>query len=132
MKSSKLSVFLFAAALLGSAAAFAGETNKTTLQLYEKLTVDGKTLDPGKYTVAWQGSGPTVQVTVSQGKQTVATFPAHLTEQAVRNNGDAYGSSTAPDGSHALTAIYVGGKRTALEVGGHQEAGQTSNTSAAK
>lgn len=131
MKSSRLSVFLFTAALLSSAVAFAGETNKTTIQLYEKLSVDGKALNPGKYTVAWEGPGPTVQVTISQGKQTVASFPAHLAEQATRNNGGAYGSSTEPDGSHALTAIYVGGTRIALEFN-HQEAGQQANSSAAK
>lgn len=131
MKSSRLSVFLITVALLGSAVAFAGETNKATLQLYEKVSVDGKALDPGKYTVAWEGSGPTVQVTISKGKQTVATLPAHLAEQAARNNGDAYGSSTEPDGSRTLTAIYVGGTRVSLEFS-HQEAGQPANASAAK
>ena len=131
MKILKLSVFLFAAALFASAATFAGETNKITLNLFEKVTVEGKTLNPGQYTFSWEGSGPTVQVTIAQGKQTVATFSAHVAEQAVRNPGNAYGSSAEPDGSHSLTAIYVGGKRTSLELE-QKEARQPTSTPAAK
>lgn len=128
MKIAKLSVFLFTAALLGSSAVFAGEINKTTLKLYETTTVEGKALQPGDYKVTWEGSGPTVQVTIQQGKETVATFQAHVTEQAARNNVDAYGSSSGADGSHALTAIYPGGKRIAIELG----QGQQFNATAAK
>jgi len=116
MKTLKLLVFLFVAAFAGSTVALAGDSNKTTLKLYEKTSVEGKSLEPGDYKVTWEGSGPTVQVTIQQGKQTVATFQAHVTEQAVRNTGDAYGSATEGDGSRSLTAIYPGGKRIALEV----------------
>ena len=126
MKISRLSVFLSAAALLGSSAVLAGEVNKSSLKLYETTTVEGKALQPGDYKVTWEGSGPTVQVTIQQGKETVATFQAHVTEQATRNTGDAYGSSSEPNGSRVLTAIYPGGKRIALEVG------QQSNAEAAK
>ena len=126
MKISKLSVFLLTTALLGSSAIFAGEVNKATLKLYETTTVEGKALQPGDYKVIWQGSGPDVQVTVQQGKETVATFQAHVTEQAARNTGDAYGSSADASGSRALTAIYPGGKRIALEIG------QQSNATSAK
>jgi hypothetical protein len=128
MKISKLSVFLFTAALLGSSAVFAGEVNKTILKLYETTTVEGKALQPGDYKVTWEGSGPDVQVTVQQGKETVATFQAHVTEQPARNTGDAYGSSSEPNGSHILTAIYPGGKRFSLEL----NPGQQSNAAAAK
>lgn len=128
MKMSKLSVFLFTAALLGSSAVFAGEINKTTLKLYETTTVEGKALQPGDYKVTWEGSGPDVQVTIQQGKETVVTFQAHVTEQGARNSGDAYGSSSEPNGSHALTAIYPGGKRFSLEL----NPGQQSNASNAK
>ena len=126
MKISKLSVFLLTAALLGSSAVLAGESNKTTLKLYETTTVEGKALQPGDYKVTWEGSGPDVQVTILQGKETVATFQAHVTEQAARNTGDAYGSSADANGSRALTAIYPGGKRISLEIG------QQSNAATAK
>jgi len=131
MKINKLAVSLLALGLLGSSAALARESNKTTLNLYEKVTVNGKTLNPGKYTVDWQGSGSDVQVNIVQGKHTVATIPAHVTEQATANANSAYGSSTQPDGSRTLTTIFVGGQRTALELGATQ-AGQSSNSSAAK
>ena len=128
MKISKLSVFLLTAALLGSSAVFAGETNKATLKLSQPTTVEGKTLQPGDYKVTWEGSGPTVQVTIQQGKESVVTFQAPVSEQGARNTGDAYGSSSELDGSHALTAIYPGGKRIALEL----NQGQQSNAAAAK
>jgi hypothetical protein len=116
MKLSKLSLAFFGSALLLSSAAFAGDSNKASIQLYEKVSVEGKELNPGKYTISWDGSGPNVQVTVTQGKQTVATFAAHLTEQAARNTEDAYGSSADTNGSRSLTAIYPNGKRFSLEL----------------
>jgi hypothetical protein len=131
MKLSKLSLAFFGSALLLSSAAVAGDSNKGSLNLYEKVSVEGKELNPGHYTITWDGSGPNVQVTVSQGKQTVATFPAHLTEQATRNNEDAYGSSADTDGSRTLTAIYPNGKRFSLELG-QTSASQPSTSPASK
>ena len=115
MKLNKLAVSLLALGLLGSSAVFARESNKTTLNLSEKVTVNGKTLNPGRYTVNWEGSGSTVQVSILQGKQTVATAPAHVTEEGATNTNSAYGSSAQPDGTRALTTIYVGGQRTTLQ-----------------
>ena len=121
MKISKVSTFVLGAALLFSSSAIAGGTNnKTSLQLDDKIVVDGKSLDTGKYTAEWTRSGPTVQVTLIQGKQTVATFPAHLTEQANANTQGAYSTATAPDGSKSLTAIYPGGKRLVLHIDQNQ------------
>lgn len=125
MKMNKLAVSLLALGLLGSSVAFARESNKTTLNLYEKVTVNGKTLNPGKYTVGWEGSGSNVQVNILQGKHTVATVPAHVTEQATTNTSGAYGSSTQPDGTRTLTTIFVGGQRTAIEFD-QTQAGQSS------
>ena len=116
MKLSKLSLSLLGSALLFSSAVLAGDANKGSLQLYEKVNVEGKALNPGKYTITWDGTGPNVQVTVLQGKQAVATFSAHLTEQATRNSEDAYGSAAETDGSRTLTAIYPNGKRFSLEL----------------
>jgi hypothetical protein len=115
MKMSRVSIMLFGSALVFSSAALAGENNKTKLQLANKIVVDGKPIEAGNYRVEWDGSGPAVQVKLLQGNQTVATLSAHLTEQADRNPQDAYAITTEPDGSRALTAIYPGGKRLALE-----------------
>ena len=131
MKLSKLSLTLLGSALLFSSAVLAGDANKGSLQLYEKVNVEGKALNPGKYTITWDGSGPNVQVTVLQGKQAIATFPAHLTEQATRNSEDAYGSAAETDGSRTLTAIYPNGKRFSLEIE-TKTASQPSSTPASK
>jgi hypothetical protein len=131
MKLSKLALAFFGSALLFSSAALAGDSNKGSLQLYEKINVEGKSLNPGHYTVTWEGSGPDVQVTVLQGKQTVATFPAHLTEHATKNTEDAYGSAPDSDGGRALTAIYPNGKRFSIELE-QASANQPSSTPTAK
>jgi hypothetical protein len=120
MKLSRVLTFLFGAALLFSSAAIAGEANKGTLRLSENVVIQGKALNPGKYTVEWDGSGPTVQVTLLSGKDKVATFPAHLTEQAAPNVQDAYGTAAEPNGSRSLTAIYPSGKRLVLQVDQNQ------------
>src|ERR1700741_2086290 len=127
MKLSKLSLAFFGSALLLSSAAFAGDSNKASIQIYEKINVEGKALNPGKYTITWDGAGPNVQVNVLQGKQTVATFSAHLTEQATRNTEDAYGSAADTNGSRTLTAIYPTGKRFSLDL--EQAAASQSSTS---
>jgi len=116
MKNSKLPVLLLGAALLVSSSVFAAEANKGTLQLSDKVTVEGKSLNSGKYTVEWNGTGPAVQVTILQGKQTVATFSAHVTEQPTPNPGDAYGTIAGADGSRTLTSFYPAHKRFALEL----------------
>jgi hypothetical protein len=131
MKLSKLSLTLLGSALLFSSAVLAGDANKGSLQLYEKVSVEGKALNPGRYTITWDGAGPNVQVTILQGKQTVATFPAHVTEQATRNTEDAYGSASETDGTRTLTAIYPNGKRFSLELG-QAAASQATSTPASK
>jgi len=131
MKMARLTVTLFAVGLLCSASAFAAEINKAKLELSEKVSVDGTPLNPGTYKVEWEGTGPTVQVTLLQGRQTVATFPAHLTQQGSSNAADAYGSAQEPDGSRSLTAIYVGGKPYVLEVE-QKAANQQSSTNPSK
>jgi hypothetical protein len=116
MKVSKVSILLLGSALVFSSGAFAGDANKGTLHLQDKTIVDGKSLNPGDYTVEWTGTGPTVQVTLLQRKQSVAAFPAHVSEGPTPNHDDAYTSALDSDGSKRLTVIYISGKRTALEL----------------
>ncbi len=118
MKMLKVSIILVGAVLVFSSSSRAGDTNKAKLHLADKVIIEGKNVDPGDYTVEWTGSGPAVEVSLVQGKHTIATFPAHVTEQANPNAADAYAGTSEPDGSKALTTIYFGGKRTALQLGG--------------
>jgi hypothetical protein len=131
MKISRMLGTLSCAALLLASTVLAADLNKGTLNVSEKVNVEGKTIDPGTYKVEWNGTGPTVQVTILHGKQTVATFPAQLTEQANKNAVDAYGSATEADGSKQLTAIYIGGKHTVLQLE-PSAASQQSSTQNAK
>jgi hypothetical protein len=131
MKISRMLGTLSGAALLLASTVLAAALNKGTLNVSEKVNVEGKTIDPGTYKVEWNGTGPTVQVTILHGKQTVATFPAQLTEQANKNAVDAYGSATEADGSKQLTAIYIGGKHTVLQLE-PSAASQQSSTQNAK
>ena len=116
MKLAKLSAFALAFAFLCATASFSRESNKATLDLTEKVSVNGTALSPGTYTVDWEGSGPDVEVNIHKGKETVATVPATVTEQPTPNNANAFGSVEQPDGSRVLTTIYVGGKRTAINI----------------
>jgi hypothetical protein len=125
MKLSKLSIYLVGAALLLSSSAFAKEKTKGTLNISDPVTLEGKTINPGQYTVEWSGTGPTVQVTFYQGKQVVATFSAHLTDKANRNARNAYGTTAEADGSKSLTAIYLSGNKSFLEVEQQQAGRQT-------
>jgi hypothetical protein len=126
MKMSRTSILLLSSTLLFSSAALAGETNKGKLHLADKIVVDGKPIEPGDYRVEWEGSGSAAQVKILQGKETVATLSGHVTEQTDRNRQDAYSTSTGPDGSKELTAIYPGGKRLALEFDHSSTAGAQS------
>jgi hypothetical protein len=131
MKISRMLLTLSGAAFLFASTVLAADVNKGTLNVSEKVNVQGKTIDPGTYKVEWNGTGPTVQVTILHGKQTVATFPAQLTEQDSKNAVDAYGSEAEADGSRQLTAIYIGGKHTVLQLE-QSAAGQQSTNQNAK
>jgi hypothetical protein len=132
MKLSRISVAILGAALLYVAGAVAAGVNKANLNLAEKVTVAGKTLNAGNYKVEWSGDGPNVQVTLLRGKETVATFPAQVTEGATQNADSAYGAVQGPDGSRSLTSIYVGGKRTILQLDQNASSTQQSSDQGSK
>ena len=131
MKLSKLLITVLAGALLFLPGAFAGDTNKGALRLDEKVSVEGKQLNPGDYKVEWDGNGPNVQVNILQGKQTVVSVPAHVVEQRQPNASNAYGSTVNTDGTKSLTAFYAGGKRYSLQFE-QQQASQASGRQSSK
>lgn len=134
MRMSRIGVSLFGVALLCSAGAFAGDNaNRGTLRLDDKVTVAGTALNPGEYKLEWSGNGPDVQVKVLKGRDTVATFPAHVLEQKVPLKANGYGSDAAPDGGKALTSVYFGGKHYSLQLEPvSAQQGQPSNPTASK
>ncbi len=85
MKHSKLAAAVATVALFFAGVAVSAEANKMTVRIDQKVTVDGKILETGKYTAEWNGDGPNVQVTLLHGKDTVATFPAQIKQEASPN-----------------------------------------------
>jgi|KBSMisStaDraftv2_1062788.scaffolds.fasta_scaffold12302_3 hypothetical protein len=105
---------LFGASLLLASAAFAGE--KATIKVYENVKVNGTTLAPGKYDLAWEGSGSTVQLNIRQGNNTVATVPAALETSKAAPAGTGYSTKTEGDGSKSVTAVFFAGKKVSLNL----------------
>jgi hypothetical protein len=116
MKRSKLAAAVATVALFFAGVAVSAEANKMTVRIDEKVTVDGKILETGKYTAEWSGDGPNVQVTLLHGKDTVATFAAQIKPEASANNTDAIGTTDGPDGTKQLTTIYPNGKRISIQL----------------
>jgi hypothetical protein len=123
MKASRLSAILFAGSLLLPVAALAGSMNKKTMHLYDKAKVEGKLLNPGDYKVEWTGSGPSIQLTILQGKDTVTTVPARVVTQSNRNEQDGYILGPAKNGGQSIQEIFFGGTNYDLKL---QPAGKAS------
>lgn len=117
MRKIKFGAGLLAFSLLLASGAIAGNSNKGTLKVDETITVAGKQLPAGKYQVEWTGNGPSVEVSISNGSDTVAKVPAQLL--TLKKAGTANGYSTNADqaGNKALTAIFFGGKKYELSIG---------------
>jgi hypothetical protein len=101
MKSKSLSVV--AMVLLTHGLAFAGPKNSADLQLNQTVKVAGTQLAPGKYKVNWQGSGPDITVSFTDGKKTVATVPAKLVNDS--NSEEAIETDMVPNTTTVLRAI---------------------------
>ncbi len=114
MKTSRIITTLFGASLLFATGAFAQE--KSTLKLTDKINVQGTEVKPGTYDVEWDGSGPTVQVSIRRGKNNIVTVPATLVTKEEANVSGGYGARKEADGSRTLFAIFPQGKRVELEI----------------
>ncbi|HUC54154.1 MAG TPA: hypothetical protein VMR90_08920 [Candidatus Cybelea sp.] len=116
MSKIKFSASLLAFSLLLAGGAIAGNTNRGTLKFDEPVTVGGKQLPVGKYELEWAGTGPEVELSISNDKGTVVKVPAeiHPLEKAGAANG--YTIDTDQAGNKALTGILFGGKKYELSI----------------
>lgn len=114
MQSRRLySSFMLSAVLLVAATAFAAE--KETVETRQTVTVNGNQLPAGKYTVTWEGSGPTVELKFLKGKNVVATVPAQVVNLKTTSPG---GIVIAKENNQvALTQIRPEGKKYTLNIG---------------
>ena len=96
MSVSKISKgLLLGMALLLATSGFAA--NKGTLQVNDPVTVNGKQLGAGEYTVKWDGAGPNVELNILRGKNVVATVPARTAAVTISSVVPAQISTHAPE-----------------------------------
>src|SRR5260370_8267898 len=100
MKKTKFTAALLTFSLLLVASAIAGNSNKGTLNVDEAVTVAGKQLPAGKYQVEWAGTGPTVELSISDGRETVAKVPAPILPLAKAQPRSRYSPHNAHPAKH--------------------------------
>lgn len=108
--------FALGIALVLSSVVFA--SSKGSLLVSTQVTVNGKALAPGQYSVVWDGTGPDVQVNFVKGKKVVATAQAHLVDLTSPPAGDSAIIQKNSDGTSSLAQIRFGGKKKALSLDG--------------
>jgi hypothetical protein len=98
-------------------AAFAGPANRGTVNTDETVTVGGKQLPAGRYQVEWAGSGSDVEISILNGKTTVAKVQAQIVPLQVAGRESGYSTSADPSGNKTLTEIFFSGKKYVLSIG---------------
>ena len=117
---------LLGLALLLATSAFA--SNKGSLAVTDNCTVAGKQLAKGDYKVSWEGNGPDVQLNIMQGKNVVATVPAHIMELSSSPQNDSAVVSHSSDGTKSLSEIRFAGKKYALAIGSSTQAAMSESS----
>jgi hypothetical protein len=107
---------LAAASLLLGVSVFAAPATKGTLKLFEPVTVQGKQLAPGQYTVEWTGEGPNVEVSIAKGNNEVTKVPARVVPVTPKNPNSGYTSAKQQDGQTTLTNVFFQGKAYQLQI----------------
>ena len=113
MKASKS--LLLGLALLLATSAFAA--NKGSLTVQEPVMLNGTKLAAGDYKVQWDGNGPNVELSITQGKKVIAKVPAHMVDLDSPAQSDAAVVKNNGDGTKSLTEVRLSGKKFALAVG---------------
>ena len=106
-------------ALLLASSAFAG--TKASLELSSPVIVNGTTIKPGDYKLEWEGSGPSVEVSITQGKKVLAKVPAKLVDLSSPAQNNAAVVKHNEDGTSTLAGARFEGKKFALELGDSSE-----------
>jgi hypothetical protein len=121
-----LKSILTCAGFLLATSAFAA--NQGSLNVTNPESVAGERLPAGQYKVRWEGTGPSVELSIMRGKKVVATVPAVLVPLHDPSLSDSVVVLVDAQGSRRLTQIFLSGKRVAVEIVG-ETASVSSNTS---
>jgi len=105
--------------LLLASGAFAA--NKATITLQHSATVNGTTLKPGDYKFEWDGAGPNVEVSISQGKKLIAKVPAKMVNLGFSSPQDAAVFNAASNGNSTLSGLRFSGKTYGLDLSGQSD-----------
>jgi len=122
--SNTLKALLVGLSVLLTASAFAA--NKGALEVTDPVSVAGKQLAPGNYTVKWDGAGPTVEVSIMKGNKVVATTSARVVDVDRSLDHDSAMVRANGDGSRSLSEIRFSGKKFVLAIG-DETAGSSGN-----
>ncbi len=117
MRKMQFTAGLLTFSLVLAAGAIAGNTNKGTLKVDETVTVGGKQLAAGQYQLEWAGTGPNVELSISDGRETVAKVPAQVLPLKKAEPGSGYSTNADHAGNKMLTGIFFGGKKYELAIG---------------
>jgi hypothetical protein len=127
MSVSKISKgLLLGLALLLATSGFAA--NKGSLQVDNPVTINGKQLAAGEYTVKWDGAGPNVELNILKGKNVVATVPARMLDLEQSPVRDSIITSVNSDGQKSLNEIRFSGKKFAFTVNAESANAESSGT----
>ena len=131
MKSTLFSRIIFATLVLAftTSAFAASDSHKSSFQLSAATQVNGTTLPAGEYTAQWEGSGPTAQVNIMQGKKVLATTPAQviaLDSKASDTQAEVFNGT---NGERELKALQFAGKKVSLQLGTESAKAQSKTAS---
>jgi len=127
MNASKISKgLLLGLALLLATSVFAA--NKGSLQVSDPVTVNGRQIATGEYTVKWEGNGPSVELNILRGKDVVATVPARMIDLDRAPSRDSAVTIVNSDGHKSLNEIRFSGKKYALAVGAETAKAESGDT----
>lgn len=101
--------------MLLATSAFAA--NKGSLSVQEPVTINGTQLKPGDYKVQWDGNGPSVELSITQGKKVIAKVPAHMVNLETPSSNDAAVVKNNGDGTKSLSEVRLSGKKFSLALG---------------
>jgi hypothetical protein len=120
---SKIIIAALALMLAGSAFA-ANESHKANFKISEPTQVNGTQLSAGEYQARWEGSGPTVQVSIIQNTKVVATVPGQLVDRDYAAQYNAVETKNNSNGQSELTALLFSGKKYSLKLGSESASAQ--------
>ncbi|MGO9649469.1 MAG: hypothetical protein ACLPOO_15605 [Terriglobales bacterium] len=90
--------------------------NKGSLQLENSVTVSGKIVPAGDYSVKWEGTGSNVQLNILKGSTVVASTTARIVDLDQSSGSNSTVLKSNGDGSKSLSEIRFDGKKYALAI----------------